>query len=248
MRSGIASALANLWFLTETPDHPLDPGFQEATAFFGPKHPWRIIAAGAPADEVGRTALAHRLTTVTAEPGMLLDPIRAGPASPAGLTVRNVRTSAELEDFATAWCSAFQIPHWIFEMVLPHGLPDDPGTGARNRLLVGYAGSHPVACSSVIVSESVAGIFSVGTTRAARGHGYGTALTWRAVEEGQRLGANVAYLGATAMGYPVYERMGFRKVAEYPAWVTPVGFLQQIGLLLGMWRLARAARARTRAA
>ncbi|MGA8664217.1 MAG: GNAT family N-acetyltransferase [Thermoplasmata archaeon] len=243
LRSGIAASQANIWFLEE-PTGSLDTIFEEATAYFGPNRPWRVIAAGSQVEEVHRVAAVHRLTPIASEPGMILDPMPAPPSPVPGLSIRTVDSPATLEDFGTAWCAAFGIPRWIFDMVLPTVLADDRERGTQNRFLVGYAGGGPVACSSVIVSEGVAGILSVGTTRAARGHGYGTALTWQAVEEGRRLGADVAYLSATSMGYPVYERMGFRRVAEYPSWATPVGFFRQIRLVLGMWQVARASRRR----
>lgn len=243
MRSGIAASQANIWFLEE-PTGSLESLFAEAAAYFGPNRPWRVIAAGPRAEEVHRSAAAHRLAPIASEPGMILDPLRAPPAPLPGLLIRTVDSRGTLDDFGVAWCAAFGIPRWIFDMVLPTVVPDDPEHGTQNRFLVGYAGGGPVACSSVIVSERVAGIVSVGTTRAARGHGYGTALTWQAVEEGRRRGADVAYLAATPMGYPVYERMGFRQAADYPSWATPVGFFRQIRLVLGMWRQAQTSRRR----
>ena len=238
LRCGIGSPTANVWFL-EDPGEDLVAAFGEARAFFGPRHPWRVIALGPRADEVGRVAVGHRMAPTAPEPGMILDPIPNVPPPSAGLEVRTVRSAAELHDFGTAWCAGFGIPRFIFRLVLPSVLPDDGQYGVQNRFLVGYADGRPVACSSVIVTEGVAGVVSVATTRPARGRGFGTAMTWRAVEEGQCLGADVAYLAATAMGLPVYTRMGFRKVADYPTWSTPVGSFRQLQLLFQMWRLAR---------
>jgi GNAT superfamily N-acetyltransferase len=244
MRSSLASPYANPWFLID-PEGPLDPVFAEATSFYGADWPFRVLSDGTRSAEVGNMAVARGLRPTNAEPGMLLDPIPAAPAPPAGLSIRTVASPADLHDFEPVWCEAFGIPRFLFPLLLPSVLVDDPERGAQNRMFTGYVGGRPVATSSLVLTERVAGVVSVGTARTARGHGYGTALTWHAVQEGQRLGADVAYLAATSMGFPVYEKMGFRKVAEYPAWAVRSGFFRQIRNFWGMWRLARSVRGRS---
>jgi GNAT superfamily N-acetyltransferase len=239
IRCDLSSAQANSWILAE-PDGSIETAFREAVAFYGPKRPWRVLTDGPRTNEVARAAVGNGLRPLTSEPGMILDPIGTSPTRVPGLSIHTVQSRAELDDFATVWCSSFRIPRFVFPLVLPAVLTEDPAHGAQSRLLVGYAGERPVACSSVVVTEAVAGVVSVGTTPDARGKGYGTALTWQAVEEGRHLGADVAFLGATAMGYSVYLKMGFRRVAEYPSWAAPVGFFRQLRAAVQMWRLARA--------
>jgi hypothetical protein len=48
-----------------------------------------------------------------------------------------------------------------------------------------------------------------------RRRGYGEALTWAAVAGGQRAGCTIASLQASALGKPVYARMGFSDVLGY---------------------------------
>ncbi len=55
---------------------------------------------------------------------------------------------------------------------------------------------------------------NVATIEAARGRGYGTAMTWAAIADAAP-GVEIAVLQASALGRPVYERMGFRMVVEY---------------------------------
>ena len=65
------------------------------------------------------------------------------------------------------------------------------------------------------VTGHVAGIYWVGTLEAWRGKGYGAALTVVAACEGKERGCTVASLQASVMGYPVYERIGFKHDRTY---------------------------------
>jgi hypothetical protein len=46
-------------------------------------------------------------------------------------------------------------------------------------------------------------------------------MTLRIVADGAAAGCDVAILQATPMGYPVYERLGFRTVVEYDGFIEP---------------------------
>jgi GNAT superfamily N-acetyltransferase len=237
---GIPSTTANVLFLLDPPGS-VEPCLHEAEEFFGPRYPWRVLAMGSTPVDLERFAPRHRLRPAAAEPGMILDPVPPVPTPPRGLRVVTVTTDAELRDFAAVWCAAFGVPRWVFPLLLPAVPGDDPAWGAQTRLLLGYTGEQPVACSSVVVTERVANIVSVGTVPTARGHGYGASVTWEAVRAGRDLGADVAYLAASRMGYRVYERMGFRRAAEYPAWDTPTG-LRHVLSFLRLWPVARRVR------
>ena len=236
-RTSIPSSTANVVFLSPA-GATIDPLLAEAQQLYGRRSPWRMICFGEGAEEVDRRAPTYRLRRAVSEPGMLLDPLRPAPAPTPGLSVRTVSNVAELHDFGDVWCASFRVPRWIFPLVMPSVLTDDPEFGAQGRLFVGYDGKRPVACSSVVVTERVANVVSVGTVPESRGRGYGASITWRAVQDGHDLGADVAYLAASRMGYPVYEKMGFRRAAEYPTWDTPAG-LRQLLPFARIWWTAR---------
>jgi GNAT superfamily N-acetyltransferase len=82
-------------------------------------------------------------------------------------------------------------------------------------MYAGAVGGEVVGTSVLVTTGTVAGIYWVGTLEAHRRRGYGEALTWAAVAAGQRAGCTVASLQASAMGRPVYERMGFAQVLAY---------------------------------
>jgi len=238
IRCDLPSSLCNVLFFPNPTTIPRER-LIEARTFFGPKHPWRVLTSGGRASEVGRAAVDLGLRPAANEPGMILDPIRSIPRAPESLSIRLVMDSSGLSDFGIAWSEAFHFARWVLPVVLPRAPSDDPDRGAQNRLFVGYVGGRPVACSTVTVTERVAGIATVGTVPSARGKGIGAAMTWAGVDAGRALGAEAAYLAASPMGYPVYERMGFRRAAEYPCWHLRLGFFRMLRAASTVRRLVR---------
>lgn len=234
MRCDLRHPTSNVAFVHD-PAASLEASLSAAESFFDRKDPWRMLWAGPAAPGLREVASRHRLRPAPEDPGMLLSPIVSPPAPPPRMTVRVASTSEDLDAFGKVWCASFRIPAWFFPLVLPRIPPDDPARGAQNRFIVGFEDRQPVACASVTVTEGVAGVASVGTVPESRGKGYGTAITWAAVDAGRMLGADSAYLAASKMGYPVYARMGFRRVADYPSWQTRFGFF-------GLLRVVRTAR------
>lgn len=75
----------------------------------------------------------------------------------------------------------------------------------------GYMNGEPVAASTLLFTEGMAGIYDVCTIPSARGKGFGTAITLAPLLEAQARSYRYVCLQATNMGYPLYERMGFRE-------------------------------------
>jgi hypothetical protein len=63
------------------------------------------------------------------------------------------------------------------------------------------------------------GVFNVATPETERGHGYGGAATAQAVLSAYAAGATYAYLQSSPMGFPVYQRLGFRTVELWRQWM-----------------------------
>jgi len=240
VRCHVPVGLANTVFILD-PSVSLDAVLADSSEFFGPRLPWRVIFPGPAPERFGGLAERFGLETAPNEPGMVLDPIAPAPAGPSGFTTRSVTDRATLSDFGAVWCEAFELPAWTLPVVLPRVPPDDPERGAQNRFFVGYERGRPVSCSTLTVTERVAGIASVGTVPKARGRGFGSAITWAAIESGAALGADIAYLSASRLGYPVYDRMGFRRASEYPSWQIPLGFLRLLRAVRTLRRLVREA-------
>jgi hypothetical protein len=72
-----------------------------------------------------------------------------------------------------------------------------------------------VTTAAAFIGDGFVGIYAVATTRDARGHGYGEAMTWAATLCRPELPAT---LQASPMGWPIYERIGYRTIAEFTVW------------------------------
>jgi hypothetical protein len=89
------------------------------------------------------------------------------------------------------------------------------------RAVIASTGGEDAAAAAVYVHEGVATIGLVGTVPRFRRRGLGGLVTATVANAGFELGADTAFLMATAMGEPVYRRIGFRTVEDYRFWLPP---------------------------
>jgi GNAT superfamily N-acetyltransferase len=142
---------------------------------------------------------------------------------PPGLALREVEDARMLE----AWAGVIV---QSYEQMAAGGpeVPDayfaDPTllTDVRSSFVVAELQDRAVGSAAVFVSHRVAWITWVGTVPEFRGRGVGEATTRWATLRGFDLGAQAAWLTASALGEPVYRRMGFEQFADFtPAWLPP---------------------------
>ncbi len=91
-----------------------------------------------------------------------------------------------------------------------------------------YEGGDPVAVGGVATAQNVCYVMWMATLPQARNRGYAEAIIRRAWEDSrQQDGAKVTALHATEMGRPVYGRLGYVAIAEFPAfgWQPPAAEL-----------------------
>lgn len=143
-------------------------------------------------------------------PGMALPLPATAPAPPQGLRLeRMVETSAYYAGLGVA-AEGFGMPLPFAETAFPQSMFDDNDI----RGYVAYADHEPVATATSIQLGSVLGIYNVATLPTRRRAGYGSAVTWRAIEDADPA-TNAVVLQSSPDGVPVYQRMGFRTVVEY---------------------------------
>jgi GNAT superfamily N-acetyltransferase len=144
-------------------------------------------------------------------PGMAVDLDEVPEPRPAGVEIRPVTDGEELKVWARTFATGFEVPDSFAGPL--HELYDSlRGAGSPLRHYVAFLGGEPVATSSLFLGAGVAGIYDVATLRASRGKGLGSAVTATPLLEARAEGYRVGILQSSAMGLPVYERLGFRTV------------------------------------
>jgi ribosomal protein S18 acetylase RimI-like enzyme len=133
-----------------------------------------------------------------------------------GLEVRVVSDEAGFDDHVRIVAEAFSAPaDWLRRVFTPALLDVEDFVP-----LVGYIAGEPVASSALVVTDGMGGVYNVGTPEQHRRQGYGEAMTWAAVEQAMALGCTATTLQASAMGKPIYERMGYRTLLDYRQFAT----------------------------
>lgn len=167
--------------------------------------------------DLGRRLEAHGLERdEETVPGMALDlrrPLAEAPG-PAGLTIERVRDEASFEKVVEVVIAAFGGPGWLRDGLRRFALLGF-ADGNPQRTYVAHLDGRPVGTSLGFHAGSTLGIYNVAVLPDARGLGIGGAVTRAALQAGADDGCRIAVLESTALGHPIYERLGFRDVAEY---------------------------------
>jgi ribosomal protein S18 acetylase RimI-like enzyme len=177
----------------------------------------RAWIADALVDELGHVPLEAGLRRAPEPfPNMVLHPVPEPPAPAEGVSVRAVDGTGllALVDVSTD----LGMPRELAERVFTPALVDDPDV----RVFIASLAGHPVGTSLAIRTGDASGVYSVGTVRAARRRGVGSAATWAAVDAGREWGCDVVVLQSTPMAVSMYEDMGFRTVATYAMFLPSV--------------------------
>jgi GNAT superfamily N-acetyltransferase len=162
----------------------------------------RLMSAGfTPADDLPMMAID--LQSMRMEP------------TPPNVTIKQVEREDELRAWSRILTEAFSLagtaPYSFEELEHSLGLESE---GRRYRFIA-YLHDQPVATSALFADVGVAGIYSVATLPEARRQGIGAAITRAPLLHARALGYRIGTLQATAMGQPVYHRLGFEDIAPF---------------------------------
>lgn len=184
---------------------------------------WHLGPSMAPAD-LGDRLLRHGFIHAMDEPGMALELAawnRREPDWEPPLQVLPVLSSTELatwdETLAQGFGSGPHEAHWVASMYRQLGY--GPGTPWRHYLA--RQDGQPVGTATMFLDGDVAGIYFVFTLPSMRGQGIGTSIMETLLSDAKAEGMRLAVLTSSAMGAPLYQRMGFTVcctigIYEYP--------------------------------
>ena len=189
-------------------------GFVERLRALGVPGSWHVGPSTRPRDLCGRLE-AHGFDRCeeSSEPAMAASLERLPEvAVPAGFSVERVREAGQLEGYRAVLASGFgegePEANWVCETYARIGLGDE--TNWRHYL--GSIDGEAVSTASVFHAAEVAGIYFVCTRPERRRLGIGAATTLAAMRGARDEGYGHAVLTSSAMGYRVYEELGFREL------------------------------------
>lgn len=131
------------------------------------------------------------------------------------LEIRPVFTFADADAALTLIEQGFEMPAQISRHALPiamFGLADV-------TTWLGRVDGVDVTTALGTIRDRVCGIFNVATPAEHRGKGYGAAITSAPLRRAWDDGCDLAYLQSSALGYPVYERLGFATAERWTQWL-----------------------------
>jgi len=163
--------------------------------------------------ELGTRLIAQGFRYAGDEIGMAaeLSTLPARLETPPTLVIDRVRDEQELaiwtRTLATGFGEGEREANWTGEMYRRIGL----GDAQPWRHYLGRLADVPVATASLFLGAGVAGIYFVFTVEEARRQGIGAAITHAALRDAHALGYQIGVLGASEMGYTMYQRLGFQE-------------------------------------
>ena len=179
--------------------------------------PWNVqLRPGYPAELDGVFADLGMVVTEDVPFMVLTDPSKLGAAvDAAGLQLRSAETFDDLDQVLSLLEQGFDMPPELTRQQFPVRfmvLPD-------STTWLGAVDGADVTTAFGAIRRDMCGVFNVATPEAARGHGYGGAVTAATVLSAIDAGARGAFLQSSPMGYSVYERLGFVTVEHWRQWM-----------------------------
>ena len=180
------------------------------------------VGADAPDDLLEAAAVQRGLVLLGDSPVMVCRHTPRAVPPPAGIDLRWVDDGSSIADAVAVSDAAYQ------SLGMPAGIILEATTSLERmqaphlHTVIAYEDDVPLATAMVLSSHGIAGVYYVGTVESARRRGLADAVTRAVTIRGLELGARFVCLQATAMGEPVYRRMGYEEIERYHGMVRLV--------------------------
>ena len=164
---------------------------------------------------LGDRLLAHGLVLDGIAPALAV-PLEgwSAPPRPHGVSIEVVADATAFHDAMDVMFEGFEMPPEVQPLFEERFRGYTVGSELTQRTYVARLEGRPVATSLGSALDGIVAIYNVATVPAARRRGAGGAVTAAAMADAQADGARWAILETSEMGRSVYERLGFRQVAE----------------------------------
>jgi GNAT superfamily N-acetyltransferase len=134
------------------------------------------------------------------------------PVKPDGFSYSRVDSPEKLDAYARLMVKAYGMPEHTWDWFV--GGLKHIGVVDGFRSYIGYLDGKPVATSSILYSDGVAGLYNVATLPEARGRGIGGIISYVPFIDASERGYRFGVLHSTRMGYNVYKRIGFEEICK----------------------------------
>jgi ribosomal protein S18 acetylase RimI-like enzyme len=163
---------------------------------------------------------AHGLRHIADYPGMAVQLVELNEdlTAPSDLGIERVEDAKTLEQMIRVFTIGYGVPVSFTDLLF--NIFSILGFELPLRHYIGWLKGEPIACSSLLLSSGVAGIYLVATVKEARGQGIGSALTLAPLSEARALGYRIGVLGSTEKGLGVYRRLGFREYFKFGIYIS----------------------------
>lgn len=175
---------------------------------------WWVMPSASPGDLAQRLA-TRGLVDDGSWPGFAVaTDALVKPPPVDGLEIRRVRAANDFDTYVGTFAPILSPSPAFTDLFVRASRRIGFGEDAPEVHFLGLLHGEPVATVSLVTAGGAAGIYNVTTTEAARGRGIGAAMTVAAARHGAERGLALATLQASAVGRPLYERLGFEFVCD----------------------------------
>jgi hypothetical protein len=133
--------------------------------------------------------------------------------APSGVDIVEVDDPDAIEQYVSVVIRSMEIDHPPIPagaaVVRADYIRSRLGKDPLSRRFVALLDGEPVATSRLSMAGGVAGLYTMTTLPHAQRRGIGLAMAHRAMLAGREAGMRLGALQATAMGYPIYRKLGF---------------------------------------